>query len=42
MQKSAENKKIKRILESISNRRARIVIEHILEHGFITTEQLEK
>lgn len=30
------------LLEHITNKRARIVIEHILEHGFITTEQLEK
>lgn len=30
------------ILKSISNKRARIVIEHIIEHGFITTENLEK
>lgn len=42
MPKSTSHKEIKRILEGISNKRARIVIEHILEHGFITTEQLEK
>lgn len=42
MPKSTAHKEIKRILESITNKRARIVIEHILEHGFITTEQLEK
>jgi len=36
------NKKIRRQLESIKNKRARIVIEHILKHGFITTEDLEK
>lgn len=36
------NSAIKQILEKISNKRARIVIEHILENGFVTTEQLEK
>jgi 5-methylcytosine-specific restriction endonuclease McrA len=35
-------KDILKLLQSISNKRARIVIDHILEHGFITTEQLEK
>ena len=30
------------LLKSITNKRARIVIEHILEHGHITTEDLEK
>jgi len=29
-------------VQSITNRRAKIVIDHILEHGFITTEDLEK
>jgi len=29
------------VLERIRNKRARIVIEHILEHGYITTEELE-
>lgn len=29
-------------LQSVTNKRARIVIDHILEHGFITTEELEK
>ncbi len=29
-------------LHSIKNKRAKIVIDHILENGFITTEQLEK
>ena len=33
---------IQQLLENISNKRARIVIEHILENGFVTTEQLEK
>ncbi len=39
---SPEHRQIKQLLEHISNKRARIVIEHILEHEFITTEQLEK
>jgi hypothetical protein len=42
MPKSAKHKEIKRILENLSNKRARIIIEHILKNGFITTEQLEK
>lgn len=40
---SAEYKAIvQQLLENISNKRARVVIEHILENGFVTTEQLEK
>lgn len=39
---SKQNKEIRRLLKQISNKRARIVIEHILAHGFITTEELEK
>jgi len=35
-------REIKRLLPQISNKRARIVIEHILAHGHITTEELEK
>lgn len=31
---------VKRLLPSITNRRAKIVIQHILEHGKITTEDL--
>lgn len=31
-----------KIIKSIKNKRAQIVIKHILENGFITTEQLEK
>jgi hypothetical protein len=31
---------VKRLLPSITNKRARIVINHILEHGQITTEDL--
>lgn len=38
---SVQRKEIKQLLKSISNKRARIVIEHILAHGFITTEELE-
>lgn len=34
--------RIKELLPLIRNKRARVVIEHILEHGYITTEQLEK
>ena len=30
------------LIESITNKLARIVIDHIIEHGFITTEDLEK
>lgn len=33
---------IEKILKSISNKRAKIVIEHILKEGSITTEELEK
>jgi hypothetical protein len=36
------NKKIRQLLRSVTNKRARIVIEHILKRGFITTEELEK
>src|SRR3989304_5683934 len=36
------SKKIKRLLASITNKRARVVIQHILKRGFITTEDLEK
>ena len=35
-------KKIGQQLKTITNKRAGIVIEHILKHGFITTEDLEK
>ena len=40
-QTSKQHKEIKRLLKQISNKRARIVIEHILAHGFVTTEELE-
>jgi hypothetical protein len=41
----SERKYPKKFLEyiaSITNKRAKIVIDHILEYGFITTEDLEK
>jgi hypothetical protein len=41
MTQSVEENKIKQLLDRIANRRARVVVEHILEHGFITTEQLQ-
>ncbi|OGU10628.1 MAG: HNH endonuclease [Ignavibacteria bacterium GWB2_35_12] len=34
-------KEFLKLLDSITNKRAKIVINHILEHGFITTEDLE-
>jgi len=34
--------KIRKHLKSITNKRARVVIDHILKHGRITTEDLEK
>lgn len=39
---SAQHKEIKQLLKGIANKRARIVIEHVLKYGFITTEELEK
>jgi hypothetical protein len=36
------SKKIRQQLATITNKRARIVIEHIIKHGFVTTEELEK
>jgi len=30
------------IIEKITNKRAKIVVDHILKHGIITTEELEK
>lgn len=29
-------------LQAVTNKRSRVVIDHILEHGFVTTEELEK
>lgn len=34
--------KTKKLLTSIRNKRARVVIDHVLKHGHITTEELEK
>lgn len=31
---------IKQILDGVTNKRARVVIDHILKHGFVTTEDL--
>lgn len=42
MRTPKHHKQIKQLLKEISNKRARIVIENILEYGFITTEELEK
>jgi len=42
MSQSAEHETIKILLETITNKRARIVVEHILENGFVTTEQLKR
>ncbi len=42
MPSKAPSQRTRKLLKSISNKRARIVIEHILKHGHITTEQLEK
>jgi len=39
---SKHHKEIKQLSKGIANKRARIVIEHILKHGFITTEEVEK
>lgn len=39
--KSAYPKEFLEHLQSITNKRARVVIDHILKHGFITTEDLE-
>jgi len=36
------SKRILTLTESITNKRAKIVINHIINHGFITTEDLEK
>ncbi|MBI3615233.1 MAG: HNH endonuclease [Candidatus Omnitrophica bacterium] len=39
---SALPKAVSKLLKTISNKRARVVIDRILEKGFITTEELEK
>lgn len=30
------------LVKSITNKRAKIVIDHILKHGYISTEEIEK
>lgn len=42
MSKRKIPKSFLKIIEGISNKRARTVIDHIVEHGHITTEELEK
>lgn len=42
MTQSPEFARLKQLLDKISNKRARIVIEHILKHGLVTTEELEQ
>jgi len=42
MTKRQVPKELVGLIENLPSKRARIVIEHILEHGFITTEDLEK
>jgi hypothetical protein len=40
--KKKYSKEFLKLAKSITNKRAKIVIDHILEKGFITTEDLEK
>jgi hypothetical protein len=40
--KETLSKEVAKLLKSVSGKRARVVIEHILKHGHITTEDLEK
>ncbi len=42
MKKQNISQRLRRILQSITHKRARVVIDHILKYGFITTEQLKK
>ena len=42
MSKQKIPKEFLEIINQITNKRARIVIDHILEYGHITTEELEK
>lgn len=42
MSKQKIPKEFLEIINKITNKRARIVIDHILKHGHITTEELEK
>lgn len=39
--KQAYSKEFLEHIQSINNKRAKIVIDHIIQHGFITTEDLE-
>lgn len=38
----SSTEKILELLDAIPSKRARLVIQHILEHGFVTTEDLEQ
>lgn len=42
MTPESSEQKIRQLLPSIVSKRARVVIEHILERGYITTEELRK
>ncbi len=41
MAQSEDENRVRQLLDKIPSKRARIVIEHILEHGFISSEQLQ-
>jgi len=42
MKKTNLPQEVRKLLQSITNKRARVVIDHILKKGFITTADLEK
>ena len=42
MAKKTLPKKVLKLINAIKNKRAKVVIDHIIEHGQITTEELEK
>jgi 5-methylcytosine-specific restriction endonuclease McrA len=42
MPHKSQAKQIKRLLKTVSSKRARTVIEHILKHGQITTEEISR
>jgi hypothetical protein len=42
MKKTSIPKELLDLIKSINNKRAKIVLDHILKHGKITTEELEK
>jgi hypothetical protein len=42
MPKKRLPKEVLEIIKTIKNKRAKIVIDHIMKHGQITTEELEK